>query len=92
MPELCVIRWRSVTGRTGSRRTGLSPSQPSRTLSAAASGSQVEIGESRSSLPCSTSCIAQAPVIALVIEAMLQTVSSVIATPEPSFRSPKAAE
>ena len=49
------------------------------------------IGDSRSSLPCSTSCITQAPVIALVIDAMLQTVSSVIATPLPISRSPKAA-
>ena len=43
---------------------------------------------SRSSRPCSTSCIAAAPVIALVIDAIQPTVSGVISSPPPATRSP----
>jgi hypothetical protein len=40
-------------------------------------------------LPCSASCIAAAPTIGLVIDAIQQTVSRFIAGPSPSTRSPK---
>ena len=93
MPDVWVISWRREMSLAGARSTGLSPSHPANTLSSAACGIHLVIAKkSRSSLPCSTSCIAQAPVIALVIEAMLQTVSSVIATTPPISRSPKAPE
>ena len=48
-------------------------------------------GASRLSLPSSTSCIAATEVIALVIEAMRNTVSSVIAGPPPTSRSAERA-
>jgi hypothetical protein len=47
-------------------------------------------GSSTLSLPCSTSCIAATEVIALVIEAMRKTVSSVIGVLWSSARRPKA--
>ena len=56
----------------------------------AAAGAHFEIGLVRSSLPCSTSCMAAVPVIALVMEAMLKTVSAVMAAAPPSARTPNA--
>ena len=47
-------------------------------------------GPSTFSLPCSTSCMAAVEVMALVIEAMRKTVSSVIAVLSPSARTPNA--
>jgi hypothetical protein len=47
-------------------------------------------GRSRESLPCSTSCIAAAPVMALVMDAIQTTVSTVMAASLPSSRLPKA--
>ena len=46
---------------------------------------------SSESLPCSTSCMAQAPVTALVIEAIQTTVSAVIGTPVARSRTPNPA-
>ena len=48
-------------------------------------------GASSDSRPCSTSCIAAAPVTAFVIEAIQPTVSGVIAAPSRSARRPKRA-
>ena len=48
-------------------------------------------GASSSSLPRSTSCMAAAPVIALVIEAIHATVSGVMSAGSPSTRLPKPA-
>ena len=46
------------------------------------------MGVSSDSLPRSTCCMAQAPVIALVIEAIQTTVSAVIGSPEGRARLP----
>ena len=45
-------------------------------------------GPSSSSFPCSTSCMAAAPVTALVMDAIQPTVSGVMAVPLPTARSP----
>ena len=86
-----MSRWRNVTAQVGARNMG-SPllSKPSSTCALASHGIISEAGASRSSLPCSTNCIAAAPVIALVIEKIAPTVSVVIATPVPIVRSPAA--
>ena len=47
-------------------------------------------GASSASLPCSTSCIAATEVMALVIEAMRKTLSSVIGSGWSSARRPNA--
>ena len=65
-----------------------SESKPSSTIGFASSGSTVLIGASSDSLPRSTCCMAQAPVIALVMEAIQTTVSTVIGSPEGSARLP----
>ena len=57
---------------------------------AALAGSSLPIGSSSASLPCSTSCIAPAVVIALVIEAIQNTLSSVIASSFDRSRLPNA--
>src|SRR5947199_6466048 len=73
------MRWRSVIGFLAGRSFG-SPlaSKPSSTCGAARSGSTLPIGASSESLPCSTSCMAPAAVIALVIEAIQNTLSGIV--------------
>ncbi|MGY4354934.1 hypothetical protein ACVW0J_001427 [Bradyrhizobium sp. i1.7.7] len=65
-------------------------SKPSSTCGLARSGSTEPIGASSDSLPCSTSCIAPAEVTALVIEAIQNTLSSVIASGLDRSRLPNA--
>ena len=65
-----------------------SASKPSSTIGFANSGSMALMGASSDSLPRSICCMAQAPVIALVIEAIQTTVSAVIGSPEGSARLP----
>jgi len=48
------------------------------------------IGSSSASLPCSTSCIAAVAVIALVIEAIQNTLSRLIGSGLPRSRFPNA--
>jgi hypothetical protein len=74
----------------GSRSTGSSPSQPSSTLSSAHSGRISATGVSRLMLPFSTSCMAAVDVTALVIDAIRNTVSSVIGAGSPRARTPDA--
>ena len=79
-PAVCVSRWRNVIGCLGLRVRALpAASNPSRTSTLARSGTHLLAGLSRSSLPRSTSCMAQAPVSAFVIEAIQTTVSVVMA-------------
>ncbi len=86
-----VSRWRSVIGRFGARSRGLpAASKPSSTRAAPSSGTTSAAGRSRESLPRSTSCMAAAAVIALVIEAIHTTVSRVIGAGLPISRWPKA--
>ena len=75
------MRWRSVIGFLAGRSFG-SPlaSNPSSTCGLARSGSSLPIGSSSESLPCSTSCMPAAAVIALVIEAIQNTLSAVMAS------------
>ena len=85
-----MSRWRSVIGRLAGRSRGEpSAAKPSSTCTLPSSGSTVAIGPSSDSLPCSTSCMAQAPVMALVIEAIQTTVSAVIGAPEVVSRTPE---
>ena len=80
-----------MIGRLAGRSSGApEESKPSRTWGAASSGSTSPIGWSSGSLPCSTSCIAATEVTALVIEAIRNTVSGVIAGPFARSRIPKA--
>jgi hypothetical protein len=65
-------------------------SKPSRTWCEPSVGSMSGTGASSASLPCSTSCIAATEVMALVIEAMRKTLSSVIGSGWPSARRPNA--
>jgi hypothetical protein len=65
-------------------------SKPSSTCAAAMSGTIFAAGASRSSLPCSTSCMAPAAVMALVIDAIHMTVSTLIGAGWPSTRLPNA--
>jgi hypothetical protein len=65
-------------------------SNPSSTLTAASSGSTSRIGRSSASLPRSTSCMAAVDVIALVMEAIQNNVSTVMAAPDGSARLPNA--
>ena len=68
-----------MIGRLGGRRIGLPPaSKPSSTCADPSSGTVALAGCSRLSLPCSTSCIAAAAVIALVMDAIHTTESRVI--------------
>ena len=86
-----VSRWRSVIGRLGGLSLGLpSASKPSSTCAAESSETTSLIGLSRLSLPCSTSCMAAVEVTALVIEAIQNIVSGVIAVPVVRLRLPKA--
>ena len=80
-----------MIGRFAGRSLG-SPlaSKPSSTCGAAMSGSTLPIGSSSESLPCSTSCMAPAPVTALVIEAIQNTLSGVIASDFERSRLPNA--
>ena len=85
------MRWRSVIGFFAARSFG-SPlaSKPSSTWGEARSGSTLPIGASSESLPCSTSCMAAAPVMALVIEAIQNTLSGVMASSLDRSRLPNA--
>ena len=77
-----------IAPRAGRVRGLPSSSKPSRTGTLPRSGITSDTGASRESRPCSTSCIAAAPVIAFVIDAIQPTVSGVIASPAPATRSP----
>lgn len=85
------MSWRSVIAPFAGRSFG-SPlaSKPSSTWGAARSGKSFPIGASSDSLPCSTSCIAPAAVTAFVIEAIQNTLSSVIASGLDKSRLPNA--
>jgi hypothetical protein len=79
-----------VIGRFAARSFGKPlSSKPSNTCDAT-SGSSVPIGASSESLPCSTNCIAPVAVTALVIEAIQNTLSGVIASALPRARLPNA--
>ena len=68
-----------MMSRFGARSFGAPvPSYPSKTCTLPRSGRTVLIGASSESLPRSTSCIAQTPVTAFVIEAIQTTVSAVM--------------
>src|SRR4051794_5076823 len=90
MPAVWVSRWRSVIGRLASRSFG-EPSgpKPSNTFGAANSGNSRPTGSSRSSLPTSTSCMAAVAVIAFVMDAIQNTVSTVIGSVSVISRRPK---
>ena len=91
-PAVCVSNWRKVIWAFGACNKGWPlESQPVKSFTPASSGKNLAAGSSSVSLPCSTSCMAAAPTMGLVIEASQNTVSGVIATPRPSARSPKAA-
>ena len=80
-----------MIGRLAGRSLGApAASNPSRTWGEPSAGSILGTGSSSVSLPCSTSCMAATEVIALVIEAMRKTVSSVIAGPLSRTRVPNA--
>ena len=85
------MSWRSVIGFFAGRSFG-SPlaSKPSSTCGLARSGSSLPIGSSSESLPCSTSCMPAALVIALVMEAIQNTLSAVMASSLPRSRLPNA--
>jgi hypothetical protein len=68
-----------------------SASKPSRTCTSLTTGNTSPMGWSRPMRPRSTSCMAEAPVTALVIEAMRKTESTVIGSGLSIDRSPKAA-
>ncbi len=76
--------------RAGRRRGAPAASKPSSTRGALNVGSMSGTGASSASLPCSTSCSAAIAVTILVIEAMRNTVSPVIAVPAARSRTPKA--
>ena len=75
------MSWRSVIGRVAGRSFG-SPlaSKPSSTCGEARSGRILPMGSSSESLPCSTSCMPAAVVMALVIDAIQNTLSVVMAS------------
>ena len=80
-----------MIGRLGARSRGFpAASKPSSTLAAASSGTISLAGRSRLSLPRSTSCIAAVAVIALVMDAIQTTESSVMGAGLPRSRLPKA--
>jgi hypothetical protein len=79
-----------IAPRAGRRRGSPAALKPWSTCGAASSGNIAAIGSSSASRPCSTSCIAAAEVTALVIEAIQNTVSGVIAAPSGSARRPNA--
>ena len=80
-----------VIGAVADRRRGApDASNPSSTWGEASSGRILPTGSSSSSRPSSTSCIAATEVTALVIEAMRNTVSRVIALPRARSRRPNA--
>ena len=80
-----------MIGRLGGLSLGLpSASKPSSTCAPLSSITTSLIGLSRLSLPCSTICMAAIDVTALVIEAIQNIVSGVIAAPVTRLRLPKA--
>jgi len=80
-----------VIGRLGARSRGWpAGSNPSSTLADNRAGTTSLAGRSRLSLPRSTSCMAAVPVMALVIDAIQTTESTVIGASLPSSRLPKA--
>ena len=82
---------RVVMARRGARRIGLpSASKPSSTWMDASSGRTSAAGASRSSNPRSTSCSAATEVIALVMDAIQNTESSLIAASAAMSRRPNA--
>ena len=81
-------RDRPLGGAQPGRAGGVEPLQH---LGEPSAGSILGTGSSSVSLPCSTSCMAATEVIALVIEAMRKTVSSVIAGPLSSARDAERA-
>ena len=79
-----------MMSRLALRVLGLpSASKPSSTPTSPSAGITALAGASSESLPRSTSCMAAAPVTALVIEAIHTTVSGVISAASPSIRLPK---
>ena len=86
-----VISWRSVIGFFAGRSFGApEASNPSSTCGEARSGNSLPIGSSSESLPCSTSCMPAAVVIALVMEAIQNTLSTVMASSLVRSRLPNA--
>ena len=80
-----------MTAVRAGRSSGLpSGAKPSSTRGAASAGSSAPNGASSDSLPCSTSIMAATEVIALVMEAIQNTVSVVIAALPPASRRPAA--
>ena len=87
---LCNRRLHEL-GRFAGRNLGWPEgSKPSSTCGAESSGKTSAICRSSASLPCSTSCMAAAEVMALVIEAIQNTVSVLIAASSASARRPNA--
>ena len=80
-----------MTGILGSRSRGV-PSRwnPSNTFASFTTGNRSPIGCSRPIRPFPTSCMAAVPVTALVIDAMRNTESRVIASVLSTARYPKA--
>ena len=80
-----------MTGRFGGRRMGSPlPAKPSSTWTSPRNGQTSPAGPSRLRRPRSTCCMATAPVIAFVMEAIHTTVSLVIGAPVSVLRSPNA--
>ena len=80
-----------MIGRLAGRSFGAPlASKPSSTWGDPSPGSTFGNGSSSFSRPCSTSCIAATDVIALVIDAIRKTVSSVIGALSSSDRGPNA--
>ena len=91
MPEVWVRRWRNVIGFLAGRVVTVpSAPMPTRTSLRAISGTMSAAGVSRPNFPRSTICIAAAPVMALVMEAIQITLSDCSVPAAPSKIVPSA--